>query len=386
MFPYPMIRMQCFTLVKKILLIYLLLIVCSNTCFSQYKTENVVIVTMDGMRWQEVFTGADSALLFNKAYTRDINGTAEKFWDTCTNKRREMLFPFVWSVIAKQGQLHGNRNAGSLVNVANPYRFSYPGYNEIFTGYPDTAVDSNDKIINKNINVLEFINQQEGYKGKVAVFSTWDVFPYILNKWRSGIYMNSNDDLIDSTTDHSGLINDIQTLSSKPIDVRLDVLTYIGAREYLKVKCPKVLCIGFDETDDFAHKGDYEQYLKSAHSQDAMIADLWHTLQSLPQYKDKTTLIITCDHGRGDKIKDNWTDHGDEIMESGEIWMAAIGPDMPVTGEVKQPEQIYQKQLAPTIAKLIGFDFINTQSANAPIAGLLKLLSTVPADLTVRAN
>ena len=376
---------QLFTVAKKTLLVFLLFIGCSNTCFSQYKTENVVIVTMDGMRWQEVFTGADSALLYNNSYTRDINGTAEKFWDTCSNKRREMLFPFIWSVIAKQGQLHGNRNAGSLVNVSNPYRFSYPGYNEIFTGYPDTAVNSNDKIINKNRNVLEFINQQQGYTGKVAVFSTWDVFPYILNKWRSGIYMNSNDDLIDSTTDHSGLLNDIQTLSSKPIDVRLDVLTYIGAREYLKVKSPKVLCIGFDETDDFAHKGDYEQYLKSAHSQDAMIADLWHTLQSLPQYKDKTTLIITCDHGRGDKIKDNWTDHGDEIMESGEIWMAAIGPDMPVTGEVKQPEQIYQKQLAPTIAKLVGFDFINTQSVNAPIARLLKPLSTVPADLTVRA-
>ena len=59
---------------------------------------------------------------------------------------------------------------------------------------PDTAVNSNDKILNKNINVLEFINRQTGFKNNVAAFTTWDVFPYILNKWRSGIYVNSDTD------------------------------------------------------------------------------------------------------------------------------------------------------------------------------------------------
>jgi hypothetical protein len=61
-------------------------------------------------------------------------------------------------------------------------------------------------------------------------------------------------------------------------------------KTYLKEYRPKVLYVAFDETDDFAHSGMYDQYLKSAHAEDAMIADLWNTLQSMPEYKNKTTL------------------------------------------------------------------------------------------------
>ena len=93
-------------------------------------------------------------------------------------------FLFYGQLLKVKASLYGNRTKNCSVNNANPYWFSYPGYNEIFTGYPDTAVNSNDKIRNKNVNVLEFINQQKDYAGKVAAFTTWDCFPYILNKWR----------------------------------------------------------------------------------------------------------------------------------------------------------------------------------------------------------
>ncbi|MEO6219051.1 MAG: hypothetical protein ABIO81_01390, partial [Ginsengibacter sp.] len=169
----------------------LLFIATVEQSFAQLKTETVVVITLDGMRWQEVFGGADSALLNNKSFTRDSAGTSRKFWNNDVLVRRKNLFPFLWSTVVEKGQLYGNRLYENKVNNANKYKFSYPGYNEIFTGYPDTAVNSNDKILNKNINVLEFINQQSSYKNKVAAFATWDVFPYILNKWRSGIYVNA---------------------------------------------------------------------------------------------------------------------------------------------------------------------------------------------------
>ena len=133
---------------------------------AQTKTKNLVIVTLDGMRWQEVFGGADSEILKNKEFTRDSAGTFSKFWDDDIDKRREKLFPFLW------------RWKGNKVNNANRYKFSYPGYNEIFTGYPDTAINSNDKIPNKNINVLDFLNKQPNFKNKIAAFSSWDAFPY----------------------------------------------------------------------------------------------------------------------------------------------------------------------------------------------------------------
>jgi hypothetical protein len=335
------------------------------------KTENVIVVTLDGMRWQEIFGGVDSALMNNKHYTRDPESIAKMFWNDDVNERRKKLFPFLWTTVESNGQLYGNRNKGNYVNNANPYWFSYPGYNEIFTGYPDTTVNSNDKIYNKNENVLEYINKQKGYKGKVAAFSTWDVFPYILNAPRSHVYVNADVDSLNFSNDRLKLINDWQFLTTKPIGVRPDVITYIAAREYLKAYKPKVLYIAFDETDDFAHGGMYDQYLGSAHAEDKMISDLWTTIQAMPEYKNKTTLLVTCDHGRGDKNKDQWRDHGQKVEDANQIWFVAMGPDTKHKGEVTEPGQLYQKQFASTIAALLGMEFKADHPIAEPVVSVL---------------
>ena len=355
---------------NKIILFFLITATAAQLA-AQTKTENLVIVTLDGMRWQEVFSGVDAALIVNKEFTRDSAEMVKKFWNEDALERRKKLFPFFWTVIAQQGQLYGNRKLGNYIDNANRYRFSYPGYNEIFTGYPDTAVNSNDKIPNVNENVLEFLNKQAAFKGKVAAFTTWDCFPYILNAKRSGVYVNADVDTLKFNSPALKLINDMQFLTTRPIGVRPDVLTYMAAREYLKEYKPRVLYIAFDETDDFAHAGMYDQYIGSAHAQDNMIADLWKTLQSIPQYKNKTTLIVTCDHGRGDKVKENWRHHGEKIEDAHEIWLAAMGPGTPVLGEVKTATQLYQKQIASTIAVLLGFNF----TANHPIAEPITTIS-----------
>ncbi|MFL5809056.1 MAG: alkaline phosphatase family protein [Flavisolibacter sp.] len=340
---------------KKTFLFFFLLQI--QTSFAQQKTDNLVIITLDGMRWQELFGGIDTVLVNDKRFTKDSSGLMTSFWDKDVSKRRTKLFSFIWTTLAPQGQVYGNRLFGNKVNVSNPYRFSYPGYNELFTGYPDTAVNSNNKVFNPNINVLEFINEQPGYKGRVAAFTSWDVFPYILNTKRSGLYVNSDMDTLKFNTPAFLLLNDMQFLTAKPLDLRLDILTYMSAREYLKMQKPKVLYIAFDETDDFAHEGMYDQYLKSAHAEDAMIADLWNTLQSISEYRNKTALIITCDHGRGDEVKTEWTSHGQNIAGADQIWMAFMGPGISKKGEVKQEMQIYQAQLAQTLAQLLGMNF-----------------------------
>ncbi|HKO81630.1 MAG TPA: alkaline phosphatase family protein [Chitinophagaceae bacterium] len=338
----------------------------------QHKTKNLVIVTLDGMRWQEIFGGVDEVLLNDSTFNHDREGLKNKFWAVSPEERRQKLFPFLWSVIAAQGQIYGNRKYDNKIDNANRYWFSYPGYNEIFTGYPDSLVNSNDKIYNKNESVLEFINKQKGYKGKVAAFSTWDAFPFILNEPRSKIYVNADIDTLQFKTPALSLLNDMQFLTNKPSGVRPDVITYFAAREYLKEYKPKVLYIAFDETDHFAHEGLYDQYIGSAYSQDAMIGDLWKLLQSMPQYKNKTSLLITCDHGRGDKKKSDWKHHGSKIAEAHEIWLAAIGPDIKALGEIKTPMQLYQMQLATTIAKLLRFNFKPTHPVQDPVGPIFE--------------
>ncbi|WP_208419838.1 alkaline phosphatase family protein [Paraflavitalea devenefica] len=349
---------------KAIVVSFITTMVVVTAMAQHHKTENLIIVTLDGMRWQEVFKGVDPVLMNDSTFNRDKEGVKERFWAEDMAARRKKLFPFLWTTIAQQGQLYGNRQFDNKVDNANPHWFSYPGYNEIFTGYPDTAVNSNDKILNKHENVLEFINRQKGYTGKVAAFSTWDVFPYILNEPRSGVYVNADVDTLSFKAPGLQLLNDMQFLTTRPIGVRPDIITYMAAREYLKVYKPKVLYIAFDETDDFAHAGMYDQYVGSAHAEDAMIRDIWNTVQSMPGYKDKTSLLITVDHGRGDKEKANWKHHGRKIEDAHEIWLAVIGPDTKPEGEVKTPVQLYQKQIAATIARLLGMHF----TANHPVA------------------
>jgi Type I phosphodiesterase / nucleotide pyrophosphatase len=327
--------------------------------FAQSKTENVIIVTLDGFRWQEIFGGADDSLINNPGFSFDTAGLKKKFWAKTAEERRKKLLPFFWSTIATQGQLHGNRNFNSKVNVKNRYWFSYPGYNEIFTGYPDTAVNSNDKNFNKNTTVLEFLNNQPNLTGKLAAFTSWDCFDAILNEPRSKLLVSSGIDKVKLNTPEFALLNDMQQETFQPLgdDVRPDYLTYFMAKEYLRQYKPRVLYIAFDETDDYAHGGRYDYYLNTAHIEDKWIGDLWNTVQQMPEYKDKTTLLILCDHGRGDKIKKQWISHGADIKGSDQIWLAALGAGIDPKGEIKEEEQIYQAQLAQTIARLLGFTF-----------------------------
>ncbi len=147
--------------------------------------------------------------------------------------------------------------------------------------------------------------------------------------------------------------------SYKPfgLDECLDVFTHYEAMEYLENKKPRVLYISYGETDDFAHAGRYEDYLNSANQVDKWLDMIWQYLQSTPQYKNKTALFVTVDHGRGDKKKTEWTSHGSEIQDAHEIWFALMGPGIAAKGEIKTPMQLYQKQFAQTMASLLGFTF-----------------------------
>lgn len=347
---------------------------CMISLFAQNKkAENVIVITLDGMRWQEIFGGADDSLINNPTFSFDTARLKKKYWAATPEERRQKLLPFFWSTISTKGQLHGNRKYGSKVNVKNRYWFSYPGYNEIFTGYPDTAVNSNDKNFNKNTTVLEFLNNQSKFKNKVAVFTSWDVFDAIFNEPRAKFLVSAGIDNVPLKSKEFVLLNDMQRISPLPLGegVRPDHLTYSFAKQYIKEYKPKVLYIAFDETDDYAHGGRYDSYLNMANMTDKWIADLWNMLQEMPEYKDKTTLLILCDHGRGDEVKSEWKHHGSKIKGADQIWFAALGTGIEAKGEVKVNEQLYQAQMAQTIAGFLGLTF----TANQPIEGSLSQIT-----------
>lgn len=346
---------------KNLILILLAVTLCSSLLAQPLKTQNVVIVTIDGLRWQEVFRGADSALVDSK-YTSDKDAVQKQFWSATTAERRKLLFPFIWSTMVQNGQVYGNRDAGNKSEVANKYFFSYPGYNELFTGFPDPRINSNGPLDNPNENVLEYINKQKEFNDKVAVFASWERFPQILNVKRSGLMVNAGfmDLKLPAMSEHLQYLNELQHKAPTYLgdSTRIDFLTFEFAKEYLKQYQPRVLYMAFDETDEMAHAGYYKFYLDRAHQEDAFIKEIWEYLQSNPAYKDKTTLIVTCDHGRGDEPLASWCNHGLFIApHSEQTWLAVMGPDTPSMGEMKAGGIVYQKQMAQTIAKLLGLDF-----------------------------
>jgi hypothetical protein len=334
------------------------------------QTENIFIITTDGFRWQEVFTGADSALLNDTRFVEDTSIARQLYWNDDLTVRRRMLMPFLWNVIAQKGQLYGNRRYGNKSNVANFYKISYPGYNEIFTGYTDPRIIINYPRKNPNINILEYLNNEKDYHGRVVAFSSWYVFPFILNRDRNELPVNSGyEDMQDPGTVPDTtfqLINQVQDSIEHKTHTRYDWLTYLNAKEYIEKHHPRIVYIGLGETDEFAHEARYDKYLQQASAVDKMIGDLWYYVQTNSFYKNKTTFIFTTDHGRGSKIF-NWNHHSLFTKGSSQTWIAMLGPGIAPLGELRSDDQVYQKQIAATITWLLGEKFKTEHKTGSPI-------------------
>ncbi|MBX3240574.1 MAG: hypothetical protein KIT80_00955 [Chitinophagaceae bacterium] len=342
---------------------------------AQQKAENIIIVTTDGLRWQEVFGGMDSSLADNPRFNQGERDLLYKKYGAATAmERRKKLFPFIWQAFASQGQLYGNRAYGNRVNTANPYWFSYPGYNEIFTGFPDTAINTNAYRDNPHVTVLEYLHQLPEFKGRIAAFGSWEAYTRILNKKRAGFPVMASFDSIswEGATEKEQLINALKQESFRAQENEgcMDVFTHFQAMEYMKIRKPKVLYIAYLETDEWAHAGNYKYYLQSAAKVDAWLKDIWNYIQSDPFYKDKTALLITTDHGRGDKVKEKWTSHGG-VEGADQVWIGVMGPGIPARGEVKTGMQLYQKQIAQTIALLLNRKY----TATHPVADAISQIT-----------
>jgi len=340
------------------------------------KTRNVVFVVSDGLRWQEVFTGADPVLMVDK----DVNWVAPpemkaRFWDDDLQKRRAKLMPFLWGTMAKEGQLFGNRTKGSLANVTNDQWFSYPGYNEMSSGVADAKIRSNSFGLNPNVTVYEWLNTLPELKGKVEIFGTWDTFHEIFNEGRSHLPIRAGRNLVD-VTDQSPRGQLLREWYEGQVPVEdpdpSDALLRVVVRDHLAKTHPRVLFVGYGDTDNFAHMKRYDAFLTAAQRVDAFVGELWKVLQSMPEYKGTTTLIFTVDHGRG-RGRHDWIDHGVKQPGSDEIWMGVMGPDIPALGERENVAPVTQAQLAATIAALVGQDFRAFKPEAAP--SLLEALS-----------
>lgn len=334
---------------------------------AQPLADNVVLITLDGLRPEEVFTGADQRLMTEDNGVKDADALRAQYWRDDAVERRQLLLPFLWEqCMSARGWIAGDIEQDSQVAVTNQLYFSYPGYNEILTGAPDPRVNSNDKKYNENVTVLEWLQGQAAFQQRVAAYCSWDVFPFIINDRRSGIPVNAGWQPL--TVGHPERVAALNLVAEQLFHewsgVRYDVITASGALEELKTRQPRLLFVSLGETDDWAHAGRYDRYLLTAQQNDFFIRQLWETTQALDVYRDRTLFIVTTDHGRGDG-REGWKNHGTHLPGSERIWIAAFGAGLSRSGP-DRGGRYEQAQVAATVAAALGHDFTSFREGIRP--------------------
>jgi hypothetical protein len=324
--------------------------------------DAVVLVTLDGARWQEVFGGLDVDVLratLKKDQKLEDSASYQRFWAATPDERRRKLLPFFWRLITEQGSIAGNPALGSDVRLRNRRWFSYPGYAELLLGRPvDDVITSNDPVRNPHETVLERLRRDlKLSREQVATFASWDVFNAIGERTEGATTINAGYEALAQDGAEVALLNRLQTEAVAPwTDARLDAFTHGLAMAYLAKARPRVVYLAFNDTDSWAHEGRYDRLLSSYADSDTRLEELWTWLQSQPEYRGRTHLLITTDHGRGGP-PDGWKSHGEKYPEAERVWIAMVSPKLAQRGEWKAHAPLTTSQVASTIAGWLGVDW-----------------------------
>lgn len=336
------------------------------------RTRHVFLVMLDGLRWQEVFTGADEALMTKEAGgVEKPEAVRARWWRETPEARREVLMPFLWGTIAREGQVYGNRSARCEAVVTNGIGVSYPGYAEALCGFADASIKDNRQIPNPNPTVLEWLHGRPGFAGRVAALGAWDTFRFIFRQGACGFPVDDGNGPLTAEGGWGELPPEIATVNALRAEtpqrwggVTFDSMIFRAAKPWVLANKPRVVFLGLGETDEWAHECDYARYLEAAHRDDGYIRELWESLQGTAEYRGTTTLLILPDHGRGDMRGGarDWGSHGVKHAGSLDIWLAALGPDTPALGVMRgrgegEVMRITQSQVAATVAALVGEDY-----------------------------
>ncbi|MCZ6796220.1 MAG: alkaline phosphatase family protein [Planctomycetota bacterium] len=327
----------------------------------ELRTRRVVLITVDGLRHQELFGGLEPRMLEDKKRSgiEDVERLRSLYLRPTARERREALLPFFWKTFAPRGVVLGNKARGSRALLRNRRRFSYPGYAELLTGAPQDTITSNAKVRLPRPSFLEFVRTKLRLpREKVALFASWDVFSWIASQQKDAVFTNAGYEAMPSelSSPEMARLSRLQFSLLTPWDtVRHDTVTAELALGYLERLRPRLLYLALGETDDWAHERRYDRVLAAARLFDETLERTWKTLESMETYRGRTTIIITTDHGRGSTL-DDWTDHGEKVPDAEDIWIAVAGPDTPPRGEAADVPRVHLGDVAATVLVLLGLD------------------------------
>jgi hypothetical protein len=269
-----------------------------------YKTENVVLMVIDGPRYSETW-----------------------------GDPKHQYIPHMANDLAKEGVIYTKfaNNGNTLTD---------PGHTALTTGYYQT-IDNSGKELPSHPTLLQMWLKSSGQPQT----SAW----LITSKDKLEILADTNDPewkgKFRCSTDcgKSGLGS----------GYREDKITWDSIQKILPRDHPRLVVINVLGPDFFGHARDWEKYLNGIKDTDQYAWDLWQLLQKDPFYAGKTTLFITNDHGRHvDGLFDGFCSHGDGCPGCRHINCFAAGPDFKKNVILEDKRE--QIDIPITIAQLLG--------------------------------
>lgn len=303
------------------------------------RTDRVVLLVADGVRWQEVFFGVDPLLAGQAGLAaEEVVGPAE-------------LAPNLHA-LAQRGVALGGPN-GAPVLASGPNFVSLPGYTEILTGKP-AACQENDCKPHGLPTVLDDFHAATG--GPVAAVTSWDVLLGAAAKNDTAMAISSGRtggrNLARFAADELAAMH-LATgarMAAWPGhgEYRPDRATAEIAVHHLATVRPRFLFISLGDADEMGHQGDYRGYLAAIRQTDATLGRIVAEVGSWGEDGRHVTIAVTTDHGRCDTL----VGHGRECPESARSFFVAAGGRVPRRGMVDLEAPVHLRDVAPTLRAL----------------------------------
>jgi hypothetical protein len=309
----------------------------------------VVLVTIDGARWQDVFEGSDPAL------------------SGAPHVPPDELMPRTYALLAARGvALGADRKGCATVHTAGGANVSLPGYQENFTGRPSWCLDNDCDGVSESVMDEAAAARVDG----VASIGAWGTLERAVSGGGAGVFVAAGRTWPARAPASSPLLDALAAAGERadPFpghdDYRPDEQTAALALEYFRVASPAFFHVGLGDTDEWGHRGDYPSYLAALRRADALIGALADTLDTMGEVGRRTTIIVTPDHGRNSDFRD----HGALRMESGRTFLLLFGDRVTARGIGCPADDITLADIAPTIRELLGLPRVRGEGAGSPIA------------------
>jgi hypothetical protein len=327
----------------------------------------VVLITLDGVRAEDVFDGADPALRPDS--------------DVGKLRRPEAVMPRTHRLVAARGVALGAQRSGcGAVHTASGANVSLPGYLEIFTGRRTRCRDNNCERTTSPTVLDEAVHNG---LAPVASIGSWEILDRAVTNGSMPMLVAEGTQRWPEPRPAVGdplaqLVAIGERSDAYPGHGRYrpDTKTIAIALEYLRTARPAVLHVGLGDADEYGHRNDYPSYLAAIGEADAFIGQVADTLEGMGELGARTTVIVTTDHGRNRDFQH----HGANSNTSARTFVIAFGEHVAARGVACPSHEITLADIAPTIRMLTGLPPDPSREAGRPIEEIVGAApSTTPA-------